>query len=134
MITIKRKDIRKKLIFFFIVKLFNMCYILVVEKSDIMEKKVNKKKLKLDNNVLVILGVFCAALLIVITLFNYYKKAQVATYGDEWKNKSFLVSEGFANVSCDSLNSYLDKDYMFVYVTESIGTEEEFNLDKNDGK
>ena len=96
-----------------------------------MEKKGNKKKIKLDNNILVILGVFCAALLIVITLFNYYKKAQVATYGDEWKNKSFLVSEGFANVSCDSLSTYLDNDYMFVYVTESVGTEEEFNLEKN---
>ena len=108
-----------------------MCYILGVEKRDIMEKKGNKKKIKLDNNILVILGVFCAALLIVITLFNYYKKAQVATYGDEWKNKSFLVSEGFTNVSCDSLSTYLDNDYMFVYVTESVGTEEEFNLEKN---
>ena len=105
-----------------------MCYILGVEKSDIMEKKANKKKIKLDNNILVILGVFCAALLIVITLFNYYKKVQVATYGDEWKNKSFLVSEGFANVSCDSLSTYLDNDYIFVYLTESVGKEEEFNL------
>ena len=57
-----------------------MCYILGVEKRDIMEKKGNKKKIKLDNNILVILGVFCAALLIVITLFNYYKKAQDVTY------------------------------------------------------
>ena len=39
-----------------------MCYILGVEKRDIMEKKGNKKKIKLDNNILVILGVFCAAL------------------------------------------------------------------------
>ena len=95
-----------------------------------MEKKGNKKKIKLDNNILVILGVFCAALLIVITLFNYYKKAQDVTYKAEWQNKSFLVSEGIANVSCDSLSNYLDKDYMFVYVAESIGTEEEFNLEK----
>ena len=95
-----------------------------------MEKKGNKKKIKLDNNILVILGVFCAALLIVITLFNYYKKSQDVTYKAEWQNKSFLVSEGIANVSCDSLSNYLDKDYMFVYVAESIGTEEEFNLEK----
>ncbi len=107
-----------------------MCYILVVEKSDKMEKKVNRKKTKLDNNVLVILGVFCAALLIVITLFDFYKKARVVTYSDDWQNKSFLVSEGLNQTSCDTLSSFLDKDYMFIYVTKELGTEDEFNLEK----
>ena len=90
-----------------------MCYILVVEKSDIMEKKANKKKIKLDNNILVILGVFCAALLIVITLFDFYKKARVVTYSDDWQNKSFLVSEGLNQTSCDTLSSFLDNVNLF---------------------
>lgn len=107
-----------------------MCYILGVEKRDIMEKKENKKKMKLDNNILVILGVFCAALLIVITLFGFYKKARVVTYSDDWLNKSFLVSEGLKEASCDTLSSFLDKDYMFVYVTKELGTKDEFNLEK----